>query len=339
MNRLPGLGLALLALLASCGERPRVTTNFTVTPAVVVADGATPVTVLLRMSRAVSLRDVNVVLHGPGRLTSINALDGRTMQLSYLPSINPGAAQLSVRGTNMAPASLELNAVPTWRDSFGDGTADILRLTALDRDSFRQWFTLLAERQAVLPAGNREREVTDCAALLRYAYREALRRHDSVWFRTTSLEGLRVPPEIEKYEYPHTPLGANLFRVRPGSFRAEDLENGSFAEFGDAKTLQTLNTYFVSRDLRRAEPGDLLFFRQSEQRSPFHSMIYVGPSHFERGGRWIVYHTGPDGRHEGEMRRVTDDELRRHPDRRWQPVISNPNFLGVFRWNILREAN
>jgi hypothetical protein len=26
-----------------------------------------------------------------------------------------------------------------------------------------------------------------------------------------------------------------------------------------------------------------------------------------------------------------------HPDPRWRPTPSNPNFLGVYRWNILRE--
>jgi hypothetical protein len=29
-------------------------------------------------------------------------------------------------------------------------------------------------------------------------------------------------------------------------------------------------------------------------------------------------------------------ELLDHPDARWRPINSNPNFLGVYRWNILR---
>jgi uncharacterized protein YfaT (DUF1175 family) len=30
-------------------------------------------------------------------------------------------------------------------------------------------------------------------------------------------------------------------------------------------------------------------------------------------------------------------DLLHHPDPRWRPEPSNPNFLGVYRWNILRE--
>jgi uncharacterized protein YfaT (DUF1175 family) len=39
------------------------------------------------------------------------------------------------------------------------------------------------------------------------------------------------------------------------------------------------------------------------------------------------------------MRRVTLAELLNHPSPRWRPVTGNSNFLGVYRWNILREGN
>jgi hypothetical protein len=65
-------------------------------------------------------------------------------------------------------------------DSYDDGTPDFLRLhTAQDRQAFRAWFTSIAEAQAdqaSLPA-----EIDDCAALLRFAYREALHAHDETW--------------------------------------------------------------------------------------------------------------------------------------------------------------
>jgi hypothetical protein len=61
-------------------------------------------------------------------------------------------------------------------------------------------------------------------------------------------------------------------------------------------------------------------------------MIVTGPAH-----DWTVYHTGPIGREPGEMRRVSLDDLLHHPDTRWRPVIENSNFLGVYRWNVLRE--
>jgi uncharacterized protein YfaT (DUF1175 family) len=50
----------------------------------------------------------------------------------------------------------------------------------------------------------------------------------------------------------------------------------------------------------------------------------------------VVYHTGPDRGSAGEIRRVTLAELLDHPDARWRPISANPNFLGVYRWNILR---
>ena len=74
-------------------------------------------------------------------------------------------------------------------DRFGDGTPDFLRLTdPADQAAFRRWFTLIAEYQAIRPRAEVPAEITDCASLLRYAYREALKRHDECWFVTTGIE-------------------------------------------------------------------------------------------------------------------------------------------------------
>ena len=62
-------------------------------------------------------------------------------------------------------------------------------------------------------------------------------------------------------------MGASLFRVRDGRFSEADLGNGAFAEFADVKTLHQLNTFFVSREIGAAAPGDLLFFHQPGQRA------------------------------------------------------------------------
>jgi uncharacterized protein YfaT (DUF1175 family) len=182
-------------------------------------------------------------------------------------------------------------------------------------------------------------EISDCAALLRYAYRNALHLHTADWLAENKLEALAYLPSVTKYAYPRTPLGAALFRVRVPS--EEDDARATFAEFADAKTLWRLNTFFVSRDVRLARPGDLLFYRQLEQSSPYHSMVFVGPSHFDKTAQdeaILVYHTGPVGKSPGEMRRTTVSELMQHPSPRWRPAAGNTNFLGVYRWNILREA-
>ncbi len=109
-------------------------------------------------------------------------------------------------------------------DSTGDGTPDFLRLhDPADRAAFRRWFTLLAESQyyrgKTLPA-----EIDDCAALLRFAYREALREHDAAWAHATGAAGAGVGwRRSGSISIRTLRSAASLFRVRGGSFVASDL--------------------------------------------------------------------------------------------------------------------
>ena len=231
-------------------------------------------------------------------------------------------------------------AAEQFTDRLKDGTPDFLRLdSASDREAFRGWFTAIAEYQALRPPQEAPAEINDCAALLRYAYRGALHAHNQIWLEENQLAALAYLPSVRKYSYPHTVLGAGLFRVR----REAPPENPkeAFAEFADAKTLHQFNTYLVSRDVRLARPGDLLFYRQLEQNSPYHSMVFVGRSHWvnDSSDAILVYHTGPIGKAPGEMRRVGLTQLMQHPSPRWRPTPGNSNFLGVYRWNILKETN
>ena len=249
---------------------------------------------------------------------------GRRLLRRMLP-VHAQAAQARVR-----PAALD------WSDRYGDGTPDFVRLTdPADQAAFRRWFTLIAEYQAERPQAQTPAEITDCASLLRYSYREALKRHDEIWFQTSGIEVAAPPGEIRAWSYPHSPLGTALFRVTPGAFSAEDLTDGAFAQFADAKTLVERNAYFVSRDVRAAEPGDLLFYRQFGQSSPWHSMIVTRSG----AAAEVVYDTGPDHGAPGEIRRVLLSELLDHPQPQWRPTPGNPNFLGVYRWNILRGTS
>lgn len=210
-------------------------------------------------------------------------------------------------------------------------TASWLRLDDMaDQQAFRRWFTFLAEAQALREPQSLPAEITDCAGLVRFAYRESLRKHDNEWAKQLSLPVVPGFPSVRKYVYPFTPLRANLFQTGPNTFQ----------EFADAKTLWRENTYFVSRDVREAAPGDLLFFRQLSQVLPFHVMIYLHRSHLEAGSAsWVVYHTGPSRGSKGEIRRVSLADLTRHPSPQWRPLPGNSNFLGVYRWNILKSEH
>lgn len=246
--------------------------------------------------------------------------------------VNPGSAKLTVT-SGRGRLTLPVVYTPDFSDSFADGTPDFLRLhTERDRLAFRRWFVALADRAADTPDAKLPPEIIDCASLLRYSYREALHAHDDKWYAQFPADAMPALPSVAQWSYPNTPLGVGLFRIRPGTFQTGDLADGTFAQFADAKSLHALNTHLLGRSLRGARPGDIIFYRLLEADSQYHSMIVTGDQ-----GEWVVYHTGPIDGHRGEMRRVLLSDLLRHPDPRWRPEPSNPNFLGVYRWNILRE--
>jgi uncharacterized protein len=254
--------------------------------------------------------------------------------------VTPGSLTLMARspGFQEARVSIQLRLDPT--DQFGDGMPDFARLDSQeDQTAFRHWFAYLAEGTYFQKGEELPAEVNDCAALIRFAYREALRKHDAGWASHWHLSQLPAVASVGKYQYPHTGLGAGLFRTRPGAFSADDTSNGAFAQFADAESLRRYNTHFVSRQLSAARPGDLLFFRQEGHRMPFHTMIYLGRSSFTDGNDWLIYHTGPSDGRPGEIRRVAVRELQQHREFSWRPLPQNPAFLGVYRWNILREED
>jgi uncharacterized protein YfaT (DUF1175 family) len=299
-------------------REPPVPPRLSVEPSQLLADGYDTATLTVESAAQPRVEATNATVKRAG--------DGRFL---IRASVTPGPIRVRVND-----ATIDLTSSLDPRDSANDGTPDFLRLQdEADRSAFRGWFTFLAEVQYF----HRAAEVIDCAALLRYAYREALRRHDGPWATAAGIPFAPAFDSIAKYQYPYTPLGASLFRVKEGAFRASDLSDGTFLQFADAQTLRRLNTHSVGRDLERARPGDLLFFRQDREHRSFHSMIYLGESMVRPDGqRYIVYHTGPDGSDPGEVRRLTVEELQQFPRAEWRPAGSNPGFLGVSRWNILR---
>ena len=225
-----------------------------------------------------------------------------------------------------------------WRDRWGDGFPEAARLDRFeDRENFVRWLAFLAESQFYGQGAPAREEIQDCAALIRFAFRNALVAHSPGWRRTVALPREPGFGDIVKFTYPNWPLGRGLFRTRPGPFSPADLKHDVFAEFADAETLLRYNTFRVSSNTRAARPGDLFFFHQSTQRQPYHAMLFVGHSYFQpQGSDWIVYHTGEMNGGQGEIREVQVSLLERHPDPHWRPLETNAHFLGVYRFALLR---
>jgi uncharacterized protein YfaT (DUF1175 family) len=249
------------------------------------------------------------------------------------------SATAACQHSSAARRSVEQHSWINWSDSDGDGIPDAAELRAFDdRESFRRWFTAIAELQFYRPSDEWDVAQRDCAGLVRFAWREALRRHDRAWFQRMDLDYEPIAPDVRAYTLKQSPLGEKLFRTDFGAFKQSDLSDGKFSEFADARTLRNFNCIFLSRDRHRAQPGDLLFFYQPwVQKFPYHVMIFIGWANYDSQGAddWVVYHTGSSPADEGKVKKVRLAVLDHHPDLRWRPVEHNPNFLGFYRLKIL----
>ena len=221
--------------------------------------------------------------------------------------------------------SFRLRLLEADGDHDTDGMPDKVELNdRWDREAFRGWFVAIAEAQFYAPDSRWAEIHHDCAGLIRFAYKEALRRHDREWLSGVKYLHRPVQRDVRRYNYPEVPtLGERVFRTRPGAYRPGDDLERDFSPSASARILWEHNTVFLGKDLQDARPGDLLFFRDPERHSsPMHSMILLD-------GR-LVYHTGDD-----EVRMVTIADLNSHRDDRWHVRRDNPHFLGFYRWKIL----
>jgi uncharacterized protein YfaT (DUF1175 family) len=176
--------------------------------------------------------------------------------------------------------------------------------------AFRAWMVRIVDAQ--FASGPTPRwQHRDCAGLVRFAVGEALRPHDLRWRRAAGIDGA-LPPEVALRE-DQQPLR--------GGWQLADGDRGAFV---GALELVQENTTLVSRDVNLAEPGDLLFFDQGDDQ---HLMLWTG--------RYIAYHTGTREDRDDGLRAVSVPTLMAWRDTRWQPVPSNPNFLGVYRLRFL----
>jgi uncharacterized protein YfaT (DUF1175 family) len=211
-------------------------------------------------------------------------------------------------------SALILTAVQVRTPAFAATTPAVAR-PVLDREQskrFRDWMALLIRAQ--LEHGPTPRWThRDCAGLVRFSVDEALRTHDIDWKRANGFLGTRVPADVAVDD-------ATLRSLRQ-SWRRVDGTRGAFAPAID---LVQENTRFVSRDLMRAEEGDLLFFDMGDEQ---HLMVWMG--------HYIAYHTGRVEPGDNGLRALRPSQLFAWKDTRWWPASDNPNFAGIYSLDFL----
>ena len=130
-------------------------------------------------------------------------------------------------------AEPELNA-----DLDHDGLPDTAELrTFNDRENFRRWFTWVAEMQFYNLSDQWNTEQRDCAGLVRFAFREALRPHDRPWFQRMGENYDPVAPDLTP-KHRRDSRTENSFAPRPAHTRRPTSLTARFSEFADAQTLK-----------------------------------------------------------------------------------------------------
>lgn len=233
-------------------------------------------------------------------------------------------------------ARLDLRLALDPRDLDADGLPDSAELlTREDRAAFTAWFTAIAEGQATHIDDAWAPVHQDCAGLVRFAFREALKKHDRRWLAARKYLPAFAAPDVRSMTYPDLPfIGERPFRTRAGSFDPRAPLGAQLTAAASARTLWQHNSVLISRELEDARPGDLLFFSVPHATgSRMHTMIVLGAragSTPDLPAARVVYHTGT-GAGGGAVKLVSIEELLRHPDPGWHPVTHNPRFLGVHR--------
>ena len=188
----------------------------------------------------------------------------------------------------------------------------------------------LALQQARSISPRWESKQRDCAGLVRFAYREAIRERSAKQIAQLGIPSrLYLPPvsQAARAIFPSFPIVWETGLLRDGTPR--------FGDFADGETLVSYNFRQVGYDVSRAKPGDLLVYRKDAVGDePWHLMI-VAQSHRDP---LVVYHNGARGA-EGQVRAVRTRELFQSPDPVWIPTRENPHFLGVFEWKRFRNQS
>lgn len=292
-------------------------------------------------ANGVATREVTVV--GGRRPVRIEIVEGEDLvarlavdpeRLILRAGVRPGRVRLAA-GDGRHTAEITLALHPDGADRDADGFPDVAELSSSDeRGLFRARFVATARSQVDETDPRWEEAQRDCAGLIRFAFRQALRAEPALSIERqagrlafSSWGALRIA-------YPEIPfLGETPFRIEPGAF--EPARASAFSSFADGKNLLLHNTVPLGKDRRSAQPGDLLFFLHPGNRDqPYHAMIYF----LLDGEPQLVYHTGAlreSAEGAGRIKEIPLSRLERHPDPSWHPRPSNESFLGYYRFKIL----
>jgi uncharacterized protein YfaT (DUF1175 family) len=78
---------------------------------------------------------------------------------------------------------------------------DVIELhTFQDRDSFRRWFTAIAETQFYQADNQWSAERRDSAGLVRFAMREGLRHQDRIWLQKMGPAYQTVASDVKSFD-------------------------------------------------------------------------------------------------------------------------------------------
>jgi uncharacterized protein len=225
-------------------------------------------------------------------------------------------------------SSFGFAVAPNSSDSDQDGFPDVLELRGKDVAAFNDWFASISESQYYSLSSDWAARDRDCAGLLRYAFVNSLMPHDSKWLKKFKFLPAVLQTDVQSYQFPVPLIHKSVFRDAPGAYQKDDVMTGKLVGRVGAKYLVNYSMDFATKDIRAAKRGDMLIFIRPKLNS-YHTMVYLGNSR-------IVYHTGGDGDWHGEVRLLRFETIMKHPDAAFHPVLSNPSFLGFYRWKILQ---
>jgi uncharacterized protein YfaT (DUF1175 family) len=258
------------------------------------------------------------------RVRKALALPSETQTLAWVVfPPNRGAPRIFVPGQD--PESERPQDVPPKKSEGHDWGLVAPKIGPMDEQAFRTTVANLALQQSLAISPAWDPGQRDCAGLVRFAWREALRPRSR-----SQRSVLKIPDALPlpgvSVETAMRFAGGDFWQT--GHSRDGKPQFGSFA---DASALVAWNFVKVGMDATKARKGDLLVFRRDDAaEETWHLMIVAD----DRPGRELfVWHNGDKP---GAIRVASLEDLLRAPVLDWQPRPFNQRFLGVYQWRHLR---